>query len=550
MRSVEAMYGKKIITASVCFLLAISLCSAEDNKIDMSKYEVSNSTIPTAKRPKKPDSEQLANSAAGSESNNTDEYVTRCNDTFYYGLETEIGDLIDELTKNEDMRFVDQIYDLFQVTKAPGVQQKILTYFTKLKDPCLEDFAVTVINDPYEQKKETVSDCFKYVAAVNCKEAIPGVVTLVDKDDEDYFDSALSCLGDIGGPDEALYLTQYLDRDDLSTAQKQSLMKVLGKIKAVETWDKLSEIAQNEDENSFVRMYAAEAIGAMEKPESEPILIKLFAEDDPNFRVYVIKGISHYHDKDADDIIIQALRDSQYKVRLEAVNSVEERNMVQTVPYLVYRCKDKTEQASVKDKCYKVIAKLNTQEGNEYLVSLITDKKTGDTSKSKVAAALLENNFAGTSEIISLAESCIKDDTRKNLRYALGKEFAKYGRPEYEKICEEFIDSKDVSTQGTGLDIFAKGRYATVRPKVEALAKDAIDEEAEKNAAKTDDKTAGDKTAAADKKAATAKKKPANVNAKKAKRILEQIDSLYGNQDSATAAEQTAPAAPQTAPEK
>ena len=63
-------------------------------------------------------------------------------------------------------------------------------------------------------------------------------------------------------------------------------------------------------------------------------------------------------------------------------------------------------------------------------------------------------------------------DSRKNLRYALGKEFAKYGRPEYEEICLKFIEHSDVATQGTGLDIFAKGKYASVRPKVEALAKE------------------------------------------------------------------------------
>lgn len=523
------MMNYKIAAAAVCICIA-SFCFAEGDeakttteiKIDMTKYNVSNSTIPSARRPKKPTDDQLEKTAMNDESKDNDAYVKKCNDTFLYGLESEISDLIDELTKNEDMRFVDQIYDLFQVTKAPGIQQKVLAYFTKLKDPCLEDYAVTIVNDPYEEKKNTVLACFTYISAVDCKEAIPGVVTLVDKDDEDYFNSALSCLGEIGGPEEAMFLAQYLDRDDLTTAQKQSLMKVLGRIKAVETWDKLSEIAQNEDENTFVRMYAAEAIGAMEKPESEPILINLFKEDDPNFRVYVVKGISHYHDKDADDIIIQALRDSQYKVRLEAVNAVEERRMKETVPYLVYRCKDKTEQASVKDKCYKVIAELDTKEGNEYLVGLITDKKTGDTTKAKVASALLENNNAGTSEIIELAEACLKDDARKSLRYSLGKDFAKYGRSEYASICEAYIDSKDISTQGTGLDIFAKGRYDSVRPKVEALAKE--DEDGDEDAG-TDKNSGADKNTAATPK----KKRANNVNAKKAKRILEQIDSLFGD---------------------
>jgi len=508
---------------NICLCALLLACAGA---LFAQEAEASKGVVPAARRPKKPTAAQILASTETDESHNTDEYVQKCNDTFSFGLESEISTLIDELTQNEDMRFVDKIYDLFQVTKSPAIKQEIIAYFTKLKDPCLEDFAVTVINDPYDERKETVNACFKYVSAVDCKEAVPGVKTLIDKEDENYFDGALSCLGDIGGTDEALFLTDYLEREDLTTAQKQSLMKVLGKIKAVETWDKLAEIAQNEDENAFVRMYAAEAIGAMEKPESEPILIKLYEQDDPNFRVYVIKGLSHFKDKNADDVIVQALRDSHYKVRLEAVNTVKDRKMEQAVPYLVYRCKDKSESDAVKVACYDTLALLNTKEGNDYLVKQITDAKVGDSTKSKIATYLLQYDHAGTDEILALASESIKDDTKKNLRYALGKEFAKYGRSAYKQICAEYIASKDVSTQGIGLDIFAKGRYSSVRKDVESIA--ALDEDAIKKEAE-EQKTAASQKKSDAKQTPVVKKTP-NANAKKAKRILLQIDSLYGTQ--------------------
>ena len=93
----------------------------------------------------------------------------------------------------------------------------------------------------------------------------------------------------------------------------------------------------------------------------------------------------------------------------------------------------------------------------------------------------------------------------KNLRYTLGKEFAKYGRPEYEDICSKYLDSKDVATQGTGLDIFAKGKYSSCRSKVEEIAKE-------------EDST-GDS------------KKPVkkNANQAKAKKILERLNSYQSS---------------------
>lgn len=436
------------------------------------------------------------------------DYEKKCNDILKYGLEGQITELIDELTKNQDNRFVDGIYDLFQETKSVAVKEKILDYFTKLKDSCLASYAVEIINDPYDEKNSIVEKCFKYVSEADIKDANPGLVDLVDKEEDAYFTGALSALGETGGKEEALFLADYLDRDDLNVSQRQSLMRVLGRIKAVETWQKISEIAKDENENTFVRMYAAEAIGAMEKPESEDILVELFESNDPNLRTYVIKGISYFNDKKSSDLIIQALRDSQYKVRLEAVSAVGKNRIDKAVPFLIFRCKDKDEQKQVKEKCYSVIADLNTSDGNDYLISVLKDKKTGDATKAKVSAALLEYNHAGTKEVIELARSALKSDIQKNLRYALGKEFAKYDRSEFADICAEYIASDDVATQGTGLDIWAKGRYSSVKAAVEEIAKDAEEE----NLTEEKEKPKGYQFGV--------KKK--NANAKKAKRILEQ----------------------------
>lgn len=480
--------------------------------------------VPPITKPKKISESQVENSLELNEENSSDEYFTKCSETFKFGLEDEISDLIDELTKNDDLRFVDSIYNLFYATKSSNIRNKILAYFTKLKDPCLGNYACQIINDPYDEKKDTVNACIKYVSEAKIQEALPGLIDLVDKEDENYFTSALQSLGELGGKDEALFLADFLNRDDLSVAQRQSLMKVLGKIKAVETWESLAQIAQDEDENSYVRMYAAEAIGAMQKNESEDILIELFESDDSNFRVYVIKGLTYFDDEKSNQVIIQALRDSQYKVRLEAINAVKEKNLKEAVPYLIYRCKDKNEQKSVKEKSYETLAFLNDEDGNKFLISLLKDSKTSDATKSKIASCLLEYNYAGTNEILELAKDSLKSDLKKNLRYSLGKEFAKYGRAEFEEICSLYLDSKDVATQGTGLDIWAKGKYESLRPKIESLANE-VDEE-QKLKEERDEALKNAKSEEETKRIKLKPIKKANANATKAKRILEQVNSI------------------------
>lgn len=449
--------------------------SEENSDVDDEAEDVSVK-IPK-KRPQKQDAEKIAE--LDEEFPDTRKENA---DTLKFGMEDDIIDLLNDFVKNEDVRFVDEVYDLFYVTKNIAVREKILEYFTKLKDPCLENFALEILDDPYEQKKSTVDTVFKYIQAVKTKEVLSAVLKLVESEDENYFTNALTTLGEIGGSKEAVFLSEYLEREDLSLAQRQQLVKVLGKIKAVETYDKLVEMAQDEDENTFIRMYSAEAIGSMEKKEAVKVLVKLYEDTDPKLRCSVVKGLSNFKENDeAKKTVIEAIRDSYVTVRLEAIEACKKNDYKEAVPYLVYRL-EKDKEDSVKKKCYPAIACLNTKEGNEYLVKLITDKKVADIPKSRVATALLEYNNAGTDEIIALAGETLKDDRRKPLRYALGKEFAKYKRNEFSSICKDYLDSKDTATQGTGLDIYSKGRYPDVLPVVRQIILDAAKNPLKKNA--------------------------------------------------------------------
>lgn len=403
-------------------------------------------------------------------------------DTLKYGMEEDIISLLDSLIQNEDVRFTDEAYDLFQKTKNPSVREKILEYFTKLEDPCLEDYAVELLEDPFDEKRSTVEAVFKYVQAVKTKEAVPAVLSIIENEDENYFASALTTIGEIGGAKEAVYLTDYLEREDLSVAQRQQLVRVLGKLKAVETYSALAEMAQDEDENTFVRMYAAEAIGAMEKDEAVPVLVRLYEDSDPKIRSYAIRGLAYFpKNDDAKNAVLEAIRDTHVSVRLEAIEAARKNGFKEAVPYLVYRL-EKDKEDAVKRKCYPAIAELDTKEGNEYLVGVITDKKAADNPKSRAASALLEANHAGTDEIIALARETLKDDRRKALRYSLGKDFAKYARPEFSGICVDYLSSKDTAAQGTGLDIYAKGRYEEATSVVRSIILDAAKTPSKRNA--------------------------------------------------------------------
>ncbi len=423
-------------------------------------------TIPDAKRPKSPDGEKVK------DLDNTDpDGRKNYPDIIKYGLEDDISELLETLTKNKDVRFENEVYDLFQETKSDSVREKILRYFRTLEDPCLEDFAVTVLDDPYDEKKSVVDACFSYVQTVKTKEAIPACKKLLESDDEEYFMNSIETLGKIGGAAEALYLSKYLENEDLTVPQKQALVRALGNLHAVETYDTLVSLAEDEDENSFVRMYSAEAIGEMKKNEAVPVLVNLFESDDPNLRASVIKGLENFTTDEAKKTIIQGIRDSHQKVRNEAIKAVKNLKITEADEYLIYRAKNDKE-SSVKKACYETLASLGTSKGDEYLLGELKNKKTGDNTKAEIAKALLSEN-KGSKEVAALASETADDDRRKQLRYALGKEMAKYKNSDFADVCLKYMQSKDNATVGTGLDIYAKGRYSNCDSFVRELAEKA-----------------------------------------------------------------------------
>ena len=468
----KGCYMKKLILfIMILSIISVSFAQDTDSSDDDTPTVVASkggyAEVPAAKRPLPIDQEKAA---AAAEKDETPQDEENNRNTIRYGLPSEISTLLDTLLKNDDPRFTEEIYDLFQVTKNSTIKEKVLKYFTKAEDPCLEDYAVDLLNDPYDESNAVVKATFQYVSAVKTTAAIPAVITLVESENENYFNDAIATLGDIGGPEEAMFLVEYLERDDLSDAQRQTLMRNCGKMHAVETWDKLVDILNNDDENAFVRMYAAESLGLMEVEKSVPVLVEHFDETDPNLRQYVIKGLSHFPDVvEAKATIIQGIRDEHWRVRQEAIRTVKECDIKDAIPYLIYRAKNDSEKV-IKEDSYTSIAALNTNEGNDFLIAQLQDKKVADGTKKKIVEVLLKEDHAGENEVIELAKSVATDDKRKDLRYAIAKEMVKNYKSSYDEVAALYLQSKDSTTISLGLDMYKQKKSSSLEAYVNTIA--------------------------------------------------------------------------------
>ena len=88
-------------------------------------------------------------------------------------------------------------------------------------------------------------------------------------------------------------------------------------------------------------------------------------------------------------------------------------------------------------------------------------------------------------EILSLADECLNDDRRKDLRYAIGKELAKVQNASYENICLAYLNSKDSTTQSLGIDIYKTNKFGSAVPVMKTIYYDKKTSAGLKNRIKT-----------------------------------------------------------------
>ena len=388
-----------------------------------------------------------------------------------YGLDSEIEAMIDEIIKDGEFEYGDDFFALFSSTRNQKLKAKIFDYCIAAKDNHLMTYALDILKDPMDEKRSMVNKVFEYVSALEIKEARESVLNLLFEEDGSYVESAAKVIGKIGAAEDSAQLAEMLD-SAVSENTKLYLISALGELNAVQSVSTIVELAKDTSEPTSVRMAAAEALGGIDSPEAVKALITIYEDSDANVRVSVIKALSKKSDENSRSIIIAAVKDSFYKVRLAALQAVIDQNITDASSVVLYRAKNDAENV-VKHKSYETLSAIHSAEGIWYLLNVIEDKKKSETDRAKAAAVLLKYNFDSSIEPVkSVARETLDDKRLIKLRYAIGKELAKYTNPAIEDICAAYIISDDVATKGTALDMFEKNNFESLRPLVEVMSLD------------------------------------------------------------------------------
>jgi HEAT repeat protein len=419
----------------------------------------------------------------------------RRKDILKYGLESEVIELVNELGTENDVSYSGDLLELFSKTRNPSLREAVLALFARQKNASLKDWCVSALTDPYEERKSTILAVFSYVTELGIKESLPAIRSILESENAEFRQQAISALGKLGDAADGKYLLDYFEGsfegdEKERLAIRQSVMSALEQLKAIETWDRMAEIVKDEDENAYIRADAAVAIGMMGKAESVDILAKLFESQDPVLRAAAIKGLAPYSTQVATDTIIEGFKDSYYKVRMEAIDAASKGKMDSASNYLIYRAKNDPVEA-VKMAAYDALGSLGTAEAREWLRSVFLDEKATDKIRVKACAVLLKNSpDSVTGDLAGVCGKALADDKKPWIRYELGKLIAATESAATVDIALSYLGHKDTLTKSIGLDMYERNRYPAMGEAVKEIAANDKMGALQRRAKKILDKTA------------------------------------------------------------
>lgn len=399
----------------------------------------------------------------------------RRRDVLRFGLEGEVAELISQIKTESTSDYNQEIIDVFSRTRSSIIRESVIDYCTDRSLPDLKQWSLEVLEDPFDYKRSTVSAVFRYVEKLPLNEAAPLVRKLMSDEGSGYRELAISTLGKIGGPEDAVFLAEYLD-SEISGDEKQRLvirqnvMTALGELKSEAVWEQLMEIASDEDENTVIRATAAKALGSIGKIEAIDRLSVLYESNDPLLRAASVNALSNYTDERAQMVITESFKDTHYKVRLEALEAASKGKIAGIGPYILYRAKTDPVEA-VKMRSFEILSTVGGEEGISWLTELMNEQKTPDKFRLKAITVLFSNHRDRVfNDVEKIALETLKDDKKNWLRYECGKLFSKAEDSRLESLSIAYIQHKDTVTKSLGMEMYAKNRFSSVKDLVQTIA--------------------------------------------------------------------------------
>jgi hypothetical protein len=151
----------------------------------------------------------------------------------------------------------------------------------------------------------------------------------------------------------------------------------------------LIDIVQDDSYSSVSRRFACDSLGRIGDEQAIPVLKNLLNDPDSILRSYVLTSLAYFENEEIEEILIQSLRDSFWRIRVAACKALSERKSSASVDILIYKA-EKDPEPNVKKAAMSALAIIGGNKAWDFLSDYYANKKNSDVFRSTALSVLLD----------------------------------------------------------------------------------------------------------------------------------------------------------------
>lgn len=309
-----------------------------------------------------------------------------------YGIDSEVLEVVGSLRKYQETSLNPELLQVLEDTGDAQLKEEILSFFGQSGFGDATDYAVGIVSDPYDTRESLVTAALRYLAAVKAEAGAAAVLELAQQGNGAMSRTAIRTLGSIGGAKHAQPLLDMLQDVYASSDTRSEVILALGELAAQEAVEPLIQLVADDEEEAVLRRYACDALGKIGDERALPVLKDAYGDDDTWLRAYAVYALSQFDDPETGELLMRALKDSFWRVRVSAAQGLADLGLADAVPILTYKA-ERDPVMQVRTEAAKALAAIDTAEAATNIREIVSDQRTPLSLRIEAIQALVEQNL-------------------------------------------------------------------------------------------------------------------------------------------------------------
>ncbi len=336
--------------------------------------------------------------------------------TIQYGIDSQVTDLIKQLKIEKNYDFNDELLKLLKVSINNGLDQSIINLYKVSDDDRAVEYIFQKLQDDYNLSDENRISYIDYISKYQTPEITEFLKNLIDEESNSVSIAAITALGKSDSKIIIPQLIDYLQDPLIDDLRKPVIVEALGKLKAEEALVDITDLATDiYSDSKSLRWKSVVALGEIGSEKSLPILKSLFSDNDPYLRNYALTAIKNYPLKNIKSILIQGLKDSSWRVRVNAAESLGELKVKDAVPILIYKSKNDPDIKNVRTATLSALGEIGGKEAFDFIRDLYVNDRTSLNLRTISISILVEKDLSNSLKVIKELIALEWDKTNTNI---------------------------------------------------------------------------------------------------------------------------------------